>query len=176
MSLDGLRAWIGEVERKLGMRTRVFLALTVIAIGIGGAAIYLAIDAGDNSVGEDDLQALQQQLEGQVAAGGVGEGGTEVAQLESELRALQAEVAELKEESGGGSSKGSGTSGGGSGASSEGSGANSGGAAGEAPTGGVSGASTRNAPDDGGNGSRTQELLEGAQDQSTPSDGEQSDR
>ena len=27
MSLDGLRAWIGEVERKLGMRTRVFLVL-----------------------------------------------------------------------------------------------------------------------------------------------------
>lgn len=63
MSLDGLRAWIGEVERKLGMRTRVFLVLTVIAIGIGGAAIYLAIDARDNSVSESDVQALQQQLE-----------------------------------------------------------------------------------------------------------------
>ncbi len=63
MSLDGLRAWIGEVERKLGMRTRVFLALTVIAIGIGGAAVYLAIDARESSVSQDDVQALQQQLE-----------------------------------------------------------------------------------------------------------------
>jgi hypothetical protein len=63
MSLDGLRAWIGEVERKLGMRTRVFLALTTIAIGIGGAAIYLAIDARESSVSESDVQALQQQLE-----------------------------------------------------------------------------------------------------------------
>lgn len=63
MSLDGLRAWIGEVERKLGARTRVFLALTVIAIGIGGAAIYLAIDARESSVSESDVQALQQRLE-----------------------------------------------------------------------------------------------------------------
>jgi hypothetical protein len=27
MSLDGLRAWIGELERKLGVRTRVLLVL-----------------------------------------------------------------------------------------------------------------------------------------------------
>jgi hypothetical protein len=63
MSLEGLRAWIGEVERKLAKRTRVFLVLTVIAIGIGGAAIYLAIDARESSVSESDVQALQQQLE-----------------------------------------------------------------------------------------------------------------
>jgi hypothetical protein len=63
MSLDGLRAWIGEVERKLGKRTRVFLVLTVIAIGIGGAAIYLAIDARESSVSESDVQALQEKLE-----------------------------------------------------------------------------------------------------------------
>jgi len=66
MSLEGLRAWIAEVERKLGMRTRVFLALTVIAIGIGGAAIYLAIDARESSVSESDVQALQQRLEARI--------------------------------------------------------------------------------------------------------------
>ncbi|HET9161915.1 MAG TPA: hypothetical protein VFN89_00525 [Solirubrobacterales bacterium] len=63
MSLEGLRAWIGEVERKLGKRTRVFLALTVIAIGLGGAAIYLAIDARESSVSESDVRALQEKLE-----------------------------------------------------------------------------------------------------------------
>jgi len=63
MSLEGLRAWVGEVERKLAKRTRVFLALAVIAIGIAGAAIYLAIDARESSVSESDVQALQQQLE-----------------------------------------------------------------------------------------------------------------
>jgi hypothetical protein len=110
MSLDGLRAWIGEVERKLGMRTRVFLVLTVIAIGIGGAAIYLAIDARESSVSEGDVQALQEQLEAQIGAGGVGAAGTEVAQLAAELKALRAEVAEIESE-GGKSQKGKGASG-----------------------------------------------------------------
>jgi hypothetical protein len=66
MSLEGLRAWIGEVERKLGMRTRVFLALTVIAIGIAGASVYLAIDARNSSVSESDVQALQEELEARI--------------------------------------------------------------------------------------------------------------
>ncbi len=58
-----MRAWIAEVERKLGKRTRVFLALTVIAIGIAGASLYLAIDARNSSVSESDVQKLQQELE-----------------------------------------------------------------------------------------------------------------
>jgi hypothetical protein len=66
MPLEGLRAWIGEVERKLGMRTRVFLVLTVLALGGAGAAIYLAIDARESSVSESDVQALQEKLEAQI--------------------------------------------------------------------------------------------------------------
>ena len=70
MPLEGLRAWIGEVERKLGMRTRVFLVLTVIALGGAGAAIYLAIDARESSVSESDVQALQERLEAQIGEAG----------------------------------------------------------------------------------------------------------
>jgi hypothetical protein len=66
MPLEGLRAWIGEVERKLGMRTRVFLVLSVIALGGAGAAIYLAIDARESSVSESDVQALQEKLEARI--------------------------------------------------------------------------------------------------------------
>jgi hypothetical protein len=69
MPLEGLRAWIGEVERKLGMRTRVFLVLSVIALGGAGAAIYLAIDARESSVSESDVQALQERLEAQIGEG-----------------------------------------------------------------------------------------------------------
>ncbi len=114
MSLDGLRAWIGEVERKLRMRTRVFLALAVIAIGGTGAAIYLAIDTRDNAVSEGDVQALQEKLEARIGTGAAGGAGG-VAQLEAELRALQGEVAQLRGRgrgsSGGGSSGGSGKGG-----------------------------------------------------------------
>lgn len=79
MSLDGLRAWIGEVERKLGMRTRVFLVLAVIAIGGAGAAIYLAVDTRENAVSESDVQALQEKLEAQIAAGAAATGAAEPA-------------------------------------------------------------------------------------------------
>ena len=60
MGLDGLRAWIGEVERKLGVRTKVMLALAVIAIAIAGAGIYLAIDTRNKAVSEGDVQTLQK--------------------------------------------------------------------------------------------------------------------
>jgi hypothetical protein len=95
MPLDGLRAWIGEVERKLGMRTRVFLVLATIAIGGAGAAIYLALDTRDDAVSESDVRALQQELEGQLATGGT-TGGIELTQLEAELDALRSEVEELR--------------------------------------------------------------------------------
>jgi hypothetical protein len=110
MPLDGLRAWIGEVERKLGMRTRVFLALSAIAIGGAGAAIYLAVDAQDNAVGQGDLQALQERLEAQSGASGE---AAEVARLEAELKALRGEVEQLRSEGekSGSGSKGSGKGG-----------------------------------------------------------------
>lgn len=73
MPLDGLRAWIGEVERKLGMRTRVFLVLTVIAVGGAGAAVYLAVEANRTAVSEGDVQALQEKLEARIDEGS-GEG------------------------------------------------------------------------------------------------------
>jgi hypothetical protein len=66
MSVEGLRAWIGEVERKLGRRTRVFLALAAVLIGIAGAALYLAIDANDHSVSESDVRTLQEKLEARI--------------------------------------------------------------------------------------------------------------
>jgi hypothetical protein len=98
MSLDGLRAWIGEVERKLGMRTRVFLVLATIAVGGAGAAIYLAVDAQDNAVSQSDVQALQEQLEGRIdqASPEATAGGSSVATLEAELKALQAQVSALQ--------------------------------------------------------------------------------
>ena len=96
MPLDGLRAWIGEVERKLGMRTRVFLVLATIAIGGAGAAIYLAIDTRDDAVSESDVRELQERLETQSGTTGAATTDPRVTQLETELKALEAEVDRLK--------------------------------------------------------------------------------
>jgi hypothetical protein len=175
MPLDGLRAWIGEVERKLGMRTRVFLVLAVIAIGGAGAAIYLAIDARDSSVSESDVQALQQQLEARIAAGGGGGGGTATAQLEAQLRALRAQVAQLRE----GEGAAAGTSGG---DSTEGGGGNEGGGVGGASTEGGSAGSGSSAAgtSTGSQGKRSrnerlEELLEQTQRQNAKAEREQAE-
>jgi hypothetical protein len=112
MSLDGLRAWIGEVERKLGVRTKVMLALAAIAIGLGGAAMYLAIDTRETAVSEDDVQELQRELEGQIDASG---GGTGLTTLEAELDALRTELEELRSDSGKGGSGSNGSGGQGAG-------------------------------------------------------------
>ncbi len=101
MSLDGLRAWIGLVERKLTMRTRVFLVLAAIAVGGAGAAIVLAIDAQDNAVTKSDLQTVRDELAGTVAPAEA----PQASELEAELETLQAEVAALRAEA---SSKGKG--------------------------------------------------------------------
>jgi hypothetical protein len=109
MSLDGLRAWIGVVERKLTMRTRVFLVLVAIAVGGAGAAIYLAIEAKNDSVGKSDLQQVREEL----AASPTPSEGAGTSRLEAEVSALQEEVAALRAEAGGGSAgpagKGAGT-------------------------------------------------------------------
>jgi len=94
MSLDGLRAWIGLVERKLTMRTRVFLVLVAIAIGGAGAGIVLAIDAQDSAVSKDDLQNVRDELAGTTAPAGA----PQASELEAELETLQAEVAALRAE------------------------------------------------------------------------------
>jgi hypothetical protein len=95
MSLDGLRAWIGEVERKLGMRTRVFIVLVAIAVGGAGAAIYLAIEAKSDAVSKSELQAVRDEA---ASAAGVPSEGGGSAQLEAEISALQEEVAALRAE------------------------------------------------------------------------------
>ena len=138
MSLDGLRAWIGEVERKLGKRTRVFLVLALIAIGGAGAAIYLAIDAQENSVSESDVQALQQELEARIAGGGASGGGAELAQVEAEVEALKAEVEKLQGGGGGSKQSGGGSSGGGSGSGGSGGGSGSSGSGSSGASGGAS--------------------------------------
>jgi hypothetical protein len=116
MSLDGLRAWIGEVERKLGARTRVFLVLLAIAIGASGAAIYLALEADDGGNGggasTEEVQSLREQVE-------LEGGGADTTALEAQITELRGEVDALQagqEGGSGGTGSGGIESGGGAGA------------------------------------------------------------
>jgi hypothetical protein len=91
MSLDGLRAWIGEVERKLAMRTRVFLVLVAIAIGGAGAGIYLGIESNDDGATTEEVQALEERIDALGA-------GTAATSLESRLTRLELQLTKLRAE------------------------------------------------------------------------------
>jgi hypothetical protein len=94
MSLDGLRAWIGEVERKLGARTRVFLVLVAIAIGASGAGIYLALEADDGGSTSGGASAEEvQQLRELVEQRG---SDPRVSALEAQIVELRTEIEDLK--------------------------------------------------------------------------------
>jgi hypothetical protein len=90
MSLDGLRAWIGEVERKLGVRTRVFLVLLAISIGASGAAIYLALEADSGGLSEDEVRALVDER--------LGTSSNQTSSLESQIVELRTQVEDLQTE------------------------------------------------------------------------------
>jgi uncharacterized protein HemX len=98
MPLEGLRAWIGELERKLGARTRVGLVLVALAFGAGGAGIYLARDAADNSISKDDLQALEEQLQLSAGATSATPEASQIEAVESQASDASSQVAELKRE------------------------------------------------------------------------------
>ena len=179
MPLDGLRAWIGEVERKLGMRTRVFLVLATIAIGGAGAAIYLSLDTCDDAVSEGDVQALQERLEERVATGGATGTAAGTAQLEAELNALQAEVEQLRSQTRGGKDDGAAGPGGiGTGADGDADGTGD-----LDSSGAADGTGTAATPDEAGDGaaaadggganSKLRDLLEQAKEQSEAAENEQ---
>lgn len=98
MSLDGLRAWVAEVERKLGLRTRVGLVLLAIAVGGAGAGIFLALQAADDSAGNEQLRALEERVETLGGATSVAELESRVAAAEAAANESKAKLAELERE------------------------------------------------------------------------------
>jgi hypothetical protein len=160
MSLDGLRAWIGEVERKLGVRTRVFWVLVAIAIGGAGAGIYLALKAADDSVSKSEVQALHEEVESAAGTAVAPEEPAAVATLKAEVEALRSQLEELQSteegKSGGTTSKGAGKEGKTGGAGSK--------AETEAPGGG-GGKSEKGAATGGASASPLKELVEKAKEE-----------
>lgn len=66
--LDGQRGWLNELDRSLKKRSIIALVLTCLAVGVGAAAMYIAISK--NSDG-DRITALQTRIEALEAASGV---------------------------------------------------------------------------------------------------------
>lgn len=61
--IDGLRAWIAQLDRRLGIRTWVGAVALVLALAAGIVGVVLAIDARDESATKADARALSEQID-----------------------------------------------------------------------------------------------------------------
>ncbi len=76
--LDGQRGWLAQLERSLKKRSIIALVLTCLAVGVGAAAIYIALTKNADS---DRIDALQTRVEALEAAAGVPTTGTTVPEV-----------------------------------------------------------------------------------------------
>lgn len=61
---DGQRAWLAQLDRKVGTRTYAGAAALILALAAGIVAIVMATDARDNSATKAELTELTRELTG----------------------------------------------------------------------------------------------------------------
>jgi uncharacterized protein HemX len=61
--LEGLRAWVAQIDRKLGIRTVAGALALVLALAAGIVGVVLALSAKDESATKGEVRSLASQLE-----------------------------------------------------------------------------------------------------------------
>lgn len=96
-TLDGLRAWVAQLDRKLGTRFYALGAATVLALAAGIVAIVLVLGVKDDSATKSDLADLRDEVAGversasQAAQDDVAALGDRISQLEAQVQDLRAD-------------------------------------------------------------------------------------
>jgi septal ring factor EnvC (AmiA/AmiB activator) len=88
--MDGLRAWLAELDRKLGLRTYLGAAIAVLALAAAAVALVLVLSLRQDAATEDDVQSLRDQISG------VQESASQAA--ESRVTALEQRLTQLEDE------------------------------------------------------------------------------
>lgn len=93
--LEGLRAWVAQLDRKLGTRTYAGGAALVLALAGAAVALVLTLQVSEDSATKDDLQTLREQL------AGVEDSASEAAQddlegISERLSGLESQVSALQ--------------------------------------------------------------------------------
>ena len=93
--IDGLRSWIAQLERKLGVRTYIGAALTVLALAVGVAGIFLALRVERDAATDADVENLREELTGveQTAAQAAQE---DVRSLSQRITDLEGQISRLR--------------------------------------------------------------------------------
>lgn len=91
--IDGLRAWVAQIDRKLGVRTYAGAAIAVLALAAAAVALVLTLSLKQDAATDDDVRSLRDQISvvEQSASQAVTQ-AEDVQSLERRLTDLQAEV------------------------------------------------------------------------------------
>ncbi len=92
--IDGLRAWLAQVDRKLGVRTYAIGAAVVLALAAGIVGVVLALSAKDESATKDEVRSLEDQLSA-VTEQASSAAREEAAALSDRVQALEEQVSSL---------------------------------------------------------------------------------
>ena len=92
--VDGLRAWVAQLDRKLGIRTYALGAAVVLALAAGIVGVVLAVSAKDESATKAELRTLRDEVQG-VGEEAAAAAEDDVASLTTRLEELEARVATL---------------------------------------------------------------------------------
>jgi TolA-binding protein len=93
----GLRAWVGQLDRRLGVLTYVGAALVVLAVAAAAVALVLTLSLKRDSPTKDEVDSLRDQLTvveqsaSQAAQSGVQSLNQRLSALESEVDKLSAD-------------------------------------------------------------------------------------
>ena len=60
--IDGLRAWVAQVDRKLGVRTYVGAAIAVLALAAAAVGLVLTLSLEQDAANDSDVQSLRDQI------------------------------------------------------------------------------------------------------------------
>ncbi len=96
-TLDSLRAWVAQLDRKLSTRFYALGAASVLALAAGIVGIVLVLGVKDDSATKADLDQLRDEVAGversasQAAEDDVAALGDRVSQLESQMQSLRSD-------------------------------------------------------------------------------------
>ena len=92
--IDGLRAWLAQVDRKLGVRSYAGGAAIVLALAAGIVGVVLALSAKDESATKDDVAKLRDQV-AEVSQQASAAAEEQVGSLTDRIQALEEQVSSL---------------------------------------------------------------------------------
>jgi uncharacterized protein HemX len=88
--LAGLRAWLAQLDRRLGLRTYVIGAVAVLALAAGVVALVLTLQLRQDAATNGDVSSVRDQL------AGVERSATQVA--EESVHSLHQRIGDLEAE------------------------------------------------------------------------------